>query len=100
MYTIPATVLQVVLAGGCCKVPRLRELLAKELPASELLCSVPADHVVTLGAAMQAALLMEYADKLPGLLPPSLPCSSKSIYISVSVHALATSFHTQNVFGW
>ena len=75
---------QVVLAGGSCRIPRLRDLLAKEFPNSELLSSIPVEHVVTLGAAMQAALLVEYSDKLPSPLPSSLPCVSNDIHITVS----------------
>lgn len=73
-----------MLAGGGCRVPRLREMLSKVFPNSELLGSVPADHVVTLGAAMQAALMEEYNAKLPPSLPSSLPCTSQDIYVVVS----------------
>ena len=34
---------------------------------------------------MQAALLVEYSDKLPNPLPYSLPCISNDIHITVSV---------------
>ena len=51
-------VLQVILAGGSCKIPLLQKLLETEFPTSELhLLSPPPDEAIATGCALQAALM-------------------------------------------
>ncbi|XP_033832194.1 heat shock 70 kDa protein 14 [Periophthalmus magnuspinnatus] len=49
---------QVVLCGGSARIPRLQQMIQELFPEVGLLCSSPPDEVIAVGAALQAALLL------------------------------------------
>uniref|UniRef100_A0AAU0MVG6 Heat shock protein family A member 14 variant X1 n=1 Tax=Urechis unicinctus TaxID=6432 RepID=A0AAU0MVG6_UREUN len=49
---------QVVVSGGCGKIPLLQQQLREKFPNAELLTSIPPDEVIAIGAAKQAGLLL------------------------------------------
>lgn len=46
-------VIQVILCGGCTKVPSLQQQLAEYFSGAELLSSIAPDEVIAVGAAKQ-----------------------------------------------
>ena len=48
--------LQVLLCGGCTKVPSLQQQLAEYFSGAELLSSIAPDEVIAVGAAKQVLL--------------------------------------------
>ncbi|XP_062850983.1 heat shock 70 kDa protein 14 isoform X2 [Trichomycterus rosablanca] len=49
---------KVVLSGGSAKIPKLQQMIKDLFPDVELLCSIPPDEVIPIGAAMQAGILV------------------------------------------
>ncbi|KAK7879593.1 hypothetical protein WMY93_033696 [Mugilogobius chulae] len=49
---------QVVLCGGSARIPRLQQMIQELFPEVGLLSSSPPDEVIAVGAALQAALLV------------------------------------------
>ena len=72
-----------ILVGGTCKVPILQTLLQEHFPSSEILSSIPPDHVVAMGAAIQGGYYADYNNELT-TVPESIPCVSKNVFIRVS----------------
>ncbi|XP_076861340.1 heat shock 70 kDa protein 14 [Brachyhypopomus gauderio] len=48
----------VVLSGGSARIPKLQQMIRDLFQDVELLCSIPPDEVIPVGAAMQAAILV------------------------------------------
>ena len=60
----PATVDQVIIAGGSCKIPLIQSLLTREFPNSEIIGSPSSsatspEEAVVVGCALQAGLMRE-----------------------------------------
>lgn len=73
--------LQVVLAGGSCRIPRLQQLLQEQLPSAQHLLSLPPPEVVAVGAALEAGLL---TGRDVGQAPhPQLQCTAADLWIAV-----------------
>jgi molecular chaperone DnaK (HSP70) len=70
---------KVVLVGGTCKIPRLQQLVKEWFPSSQILCSAPPDHVISLGAAIQAQYHTQYLQHYD--YNTSIPCTSSDIWI-------------------
>ncbi|XP_053364217.1 heat shock 70 kDa protein 14 [Clarias gariepinus] len=49
---------KVVLSGGSARIPKLQQMIKDLFPDVELLCSIPPDEVIPVGAAMQAGILV------------------------------------------
>ncbi|XP_061418938.1 heat shock 70 kDa protein 14 [Lethenteron reissneri] len=49
---------KVVLCGGSARIPKLQQLLQEQFVGSELMCSIPVDEVIALGAAAEAGILL------------------------------------------
>lgn len=47
-----------VLSGGSARIPKLQQMIKDLFPDVELLCSIPPDEVIPVGAAMQAGILV------------------------------------------
>ncbi|XP_066523664.1 heat shock 70 kDa protein 14 [Hoplias malabaricus] len=48
----------VVLSGGSARIPKLQQMIRDLFPDVEMLCSIPPDEVIPVGAAMQAGILV------------------------------------------
>ncbi|XP_041350031.1 heat shock 70 kDa protein 14-like isoform X3 [Gigantopelta aegis] len=74
---------KVILCGGGSKVPILQKAISDCLPGAELLNSIPADEVIAIGAAKEAAILVgkeiEELKEHENYLEAK--CLSKSIYV-------------------
>ena len=78
--------LQVVLAGGSCRIPRLQQLLQEQFPSARLLLSLPPPEVVASGAALEAGLL---TGRDVGQAPhPQLQCAATDLWIAVCASEL------------
>ncbi|XP_041350030.1 heat shock 70 kDa protein 14-like isoform X2 [Gigantopelta aegis] len=77
---------KVILCGGGSKVPILQKAISDCLPGAELLNSIPADEVIAIGAAKEAAILVgkeiEELKEHENYLEAK--CLSKSIYVKTS----------------
>ncbi|CAL6014906.1 Cytosolic_heat shock protein 70 [Hexamita inflata] len=58
----------VVLAGGSCKIPKVKKLLSEYFNSKQLLCSINPDEVMAYGAAIQAKKIFHSEEILPKLL--------------------------------
>ena len=75
---------KVILIGGTCKIPRLQQLMKDVLSSSEIYYFISTDHVVSLGAALEAS----YHQVTPDLpLSSKIPCTANDLYITVSCGA-------------
>ncbi|MCI47461.1 heat-shock protein, partial [Trifolium medium] len=58
----------VVLVGGCSRIPKVQQLLQDFFKGKELCKSINPDEAVAYGAAVQAALLSEDVKNVPKLV--------------------------------
>ena len=77
--------IQVALAGGSCRVPRLQQLVTEEFPSCEVLCSMPSDEVVAIGGAMEAGLLQQRGGSMKEEGTQHIPCCSQDLWLMVCV---------------
>lgn len=57
VVTVVVVAIQIVLTGGCTKMPLLQQKLQEFLPSATLLASISPDEVVTVGAAIQVIVI-------------------------------------------
>ncbi|GFS64078.1 heat shock 70 kDa protein 14 [Nephila pilipes] len=53
----------VILSGGCCKIPKLQQLISNTFSSASTLYSIVPDEVIAVGAAKQATLVSQSIDE-------------------------------------
>lgn len=77
-------ILQVVLSGGSAKIPKLQQMIKDLFPDVELLCSIPPDEVIPIGAANQAGILVGKESLVLDDDSITVDCCASDILVKVS----------------
>lgn len=67
--------------------PRLQQMMKDALPNSEINYSISTDHVVALGAALEASYCQTTPTTPPTSLSSTLPCTTNDILMTVSLQS-------------
>uniref|UniRef100_A0AAR2J8N3 Heat shock 70 kDa protein 14 n=1 Tax=Pygocentrus nattereri TaxID=42514 RepID=A0AAR2J8N3_PYGNA len=72
---------KVVLSGGSARIPKLQQMIRDLFPDVELLCSIPPDEVIPVGAAMQAGILVGKESLVLGEDSITVDCCASDILV-------------------
>uniref|UniRef100_A0A4W4E9A4 Heat shock 70 kDa protein 14 n=1 Tax=Electrophorus electricus TaxID=8005 RepID=A0A4W4E9A4_ELEEL len=71
----------VVLSGGSARIPKLQQMIRDLFQDVELLCSVPPDEVIPVGAAMQAGILVGKESLVLGEDSITVDCCASDVLV-------------------
>ncbi|XP_072529085.1 heat shock 70 kDa protein 14 [Salminus brasiliensis] len=72
---------KVVLSGGSARIPKLQQMIRDMFTDVELLCSIPPDEVIPVGAAMQAGILVGKESLVLGEDSITVDCCASDILV-------------------